>query len=255
MWKLLIVFLSFACATTHIGLAWWYFVKTTEEFGGSSSYLTQFETSQPLFYVVAGSLVFLGDTVMADLVASWRCYVLLEKRLLFIIPLVLATIAGGILNLMALSARIDNVKNPTRFRISKRFIAFSTPYLSLSLGATLYNSLLISLRLLTLTNNGLKSTKLYKITKKQGVIIVESLLIYSIPYIIIVAYLTQGSFFYVYAQNVLPHAAGLASTLVILRTTMLDENLPDAPLAGNIYHDTAEVEAVRDFSLEKKHSL
>ncbi|KAJ7604688.1 hypothetical protein DFH06DRAFT_274960 [Mycena polygramma] len=205
----------YALSTIHVACRWIVvknaFIDHAETPSSTSIYLLQ----SPLWLTVLGATVFSVNTLLADCVLIWRCWVVWNHDWRIVLLPLLCTVAGAGLGFRSIAEQAAYVMNPNLDRDS--FIDFATPYFALSLATTALATIFIIVRILTVTAPATRMSRGYG---RVIEIVVESALLYSTTLIIFLPFLVRASNDDGYPQGVLAQMTGMAPTFIVARVSL-----------------------------------
>ncbi|KAJ7264085.1 hypothetical protein B0H12DRAFT_1102804 [Mycena haematopus] len=221
LWSTLVV-ISYFCATVHSSVTWETFVEPFHDHGASADVVTALlhpDLGLRIFGLVTSAVSF----VLADIIMIWRCWIIWGRSWVVVVLPTLAAVAGIVCAGLGLAGQISVlvIQDPDPSEGLAPLIRFSTPFLSLSLAATLYTTGFIAWRILGVQrfskNNGIERTGPGADLSVALEIMVESSALYSASLFIFVVLLSIKSENETYMQNIHAQIAGIAPTLLILR--------------------------------------
>ncbi|KAJ6489756.1 hypothetical protein C8R45DRAFT_929073 [Mycena sanguinolenta] len=221
LWSTIVALLYF-CATVHSSTTWEIFVEPIQEHGASPDVITALlhpNVGLDIFGLVTSAVSF----VLADIIMIWRCWIVWGRSWLVVVLPILAAVGGVVCAGLGLAGQISVmvIEDPTASQGLAPLIRFSTPFLSLSLAATLYTTGLIAWRILGVQRyakkNGIERSGPGSDLSTALEIMVESSSLYAASLFIFIVLLAMKSENQTYMQNIHAQIAGIAPTLLILR--------------------------------------
>ncbi|KAJ7643222.1 hypothetical protein B0H17DRAFT_1104685 [Mycena rosella] len=201
-------------STIHVATRWLLITKAFIDHGDTSTTATLALLQPPLWLAVLGAVVFSVNTLIADCVLIWRCWVIWSRNWIIILLPAMCTVAGGALGFRSIAEQAAYVLNPKLDRAA--FVDFATPYFALSLVTTSLATILIVFRIMTMSEPATRKSKGYG---KLIEIIVESAALYSVALIVFLPFLVQKSNDDAYPQAVLAQMTGIGPTLIVARVS------------------------------------
>ncbi|KAJ7239677.1 hypothetical protein C8J57DRAFT_1564742 [Mycena rebaudengoi] len=144
----------------------------------------------PLGLSVAGATVFTTNTLIADCVLIWRCWVVWNRNWKIIVLPLICTCVGAGLGYKSIEEQAAYIINPNLDR--NRYVDYGTPYFFLSLVTTSLATILIVFRIITMTDPAGRKARGYT---RAIEIMVESAVLYSISLIVFLPLLVQKASF------------------------------------------------------------
>ncbi|KAF8974305.1 hypothetical protein BDZ97DRAFT_1911505 [Flammula alnicola] len=222
IWKTTIITATFTFSSIHCGVTWWFAANQFDVSGGTPNFMTSFVEEQPVWFVALGSFAFMCNILIADSVAAWRCWILSDKRWIWVAFPILCIISSLATAIAALTFHTTiQLHPPPGAELLPKEDTFKTlfvVYISLSLAATLYSTSVIVGRM-AITYRAVSGVHSSINFPHVVHAITESALIYATMHIITLALLEQASIPFTYAQNIMAQLTGIAPTLLIIRTS------------------------------------
>ncbi|KAK0488301.1 hypothetical protein EDD18DRAFT_1420172 [Armillaria luteobubalina] len=176
---------------------------------GQSFWTEYLETSDP------GTMMTLGEgimaaicTILADSTIIWRCWIVWGQRWLIILPPVLLLISATVLKMLA---------TYELYVASDDYIRYFTPYSSCVLATTLWCTLLIIYRIVTVARAGSRAGGGLRAYRHVLEVLVESSALYSISLILCTAFFARNTDSIIYFDALAGIARGIAPTLIVGR--------------------------------------
>ncbi|KAF8149208.1 hypothetical protein K438DRAFT_1625204, partial [Mycena galopus ATCC 62051] len=144
----------------------------------------------------------------------WRCWTIWDRNWWIVAIPLGCTIAGAGLGFKTIQQEAAFLLNTT-LDLGK-FVDYETPYFALSLVTTCIATVLIIIRIITLSDETTRKSRGYS---RVIEILVESALLYSVPMAIFLPLLVRDGPNAGYAQAVVQGVTGLAPTLIVARVT------------------------------------
>ncbi|KAF7372818.1 hypothetical protein MSAN_00487800 [Mycena sanguinolenta] len=214
--------MMYTLSTIHVASVW-ILVKTGFINNGNTPLSTSLYLLQPpLWLTVLAATVFTVNTVIADFIVIWRCWIVWNRDWKVVVLPVMCTISGAALGSRSIAEQAAYVLNPNLDRSS--FVDFSTPYFALSLVTTCLSTILVIWRIISITESSTRTSKGYG---RVIEVVVESAILYSVSLVVFLPFLVKGSTNDGYPQAVL----GIAPTLIVARVS-LGIARPDATWAA-----------------------
>ncbi|KAF7345685.1 hypothetical protein MVEN_01588300 [Mycena venus] len=215
-----IMVLLYSCATIHSAFGWQVLALAFQNHGASPDLLnalTHPNLKLKILALVASFLSFL----LADMIMVWRCWIVWGRSLVVVIIPILAAVAGTVCASLGLAGQIAvaSIQNSTSAIRLAPLVRFSTPFLSLSLGMTLYTTGLIAWRILRVQRYVTKQ-RTHQFSPDSVLvleILTESSALYAASLFVFVVLLAMKSPNQNYIQNIHVQIAGIAPTLLIFR--------------------------------------
>ncbi|KAJ7118120.1 hypothetical protein C8R44DRAFT_549363, partial [Mycena epipterygia] len=198
-------------STVHAASRWVLVKNAFIDHGDTAESTLTYLLVNPLWLVVVPGVMFPANTLVADCVLIWRCWVVWNRNWKIVIIPTLCAISGAVLGFLTIATEAQFILHPDLNR--ETFADFATPYFILSLVTTLIATLLIILRILTMTDGRARGYG------RVIEIIVESAGLYCAVLIIFIPFLIRASANDGYPQAVLAQVTGLAPTLIIARVS------------------------------------
>ncbi|KAK0455352.1 uncharacterized protein EV420DRAFT_596244 [Desarmillaria tabescens] len=198
-------------ATSHLAVRW-NFVR-----GGFIKHGETEETVYGYFFdapkwMLLSTAAFMANTLIADCIMIWRCWIICGRRWMFVIVPMLCTIVGTIF--AGFSIYQQTASPPPGSAWSAAQIDWTLPYFSMSLVVTLLCTLIIIYRIIMIKPSIEKGTRRLWIE-----VIVESASLYAIALIILLAFYTTGNVDANYPIVIATMITGLAPTLIVARVS------------------------------------
>ncbi|KAJ7853914.1 hypothetical protein B0H13DRAFT_2358726 [Mycena leptocephala] len=218
--------LMYILSTIHVACRW-VLVKGAFVNDAESPTSTTLHLLQPPFWLtVLAPVVFTLNTLIADCVLVWRCWIVWNRNWKIVILPLASTLAGAALGFRSTAEQAAYVLNPNLD--INAYIDFATPYFALTLATTSLATLLIIFRIFTMTDSATRKSRGYA---RVIEVVVESALLYSISLIVYLPFLVTDSYNNGYPHAVLAQITGLAPTLIVARATF-GLARPDATWGG-----------------------
>ncbi|KAJ7629081.1 hypothetical protein FB45DRAFT_919950, partial [Roridomyces roridus] len=167
----------------------------------------------PLWLAVMGTVAFVLNTLIADLVLIWRCWTLWDHNWMVVTLPILCTLTGAALGCKYIQDDILLFINPN----GNYGTSLATSYMSLSLVTTSLSTILIIYRILMMTARSTRHARGYT---RVIEVMVESALLYSVALIVYLPYFTNlNTANDVYPNGVVAQMTGIAPTLIVARVT------------------------------------
>ncbi|KAF9485686.1 hypothetical protein BDN70DRAFT_538302 [Pholiota conissans] len=219
-----LVLLMYTSATVHCSMNWNHFanaIAANENPGMGPGFAFSLAHVSAVIEISGSSLLAL-NIFIADWLFIWRCWMVWQRRWIFVVIPIASTITGIVMAALALHLE-DLLLHNTDLSVdviqteSQKFMSFSNVFFSLSIGTSLTTTLLITLRI-ALVQRRLRKAGL-KITSYSALIeiLVESAAMYSVTLLLFVILQSTKNEALFYPQNIHAQVAGLAPTLIILR--------------------------------------
>jgi len=201
-------------STMHI-ICRWILIRNAFIYNGDTPLTTSLYLLQPpLWLTVLAAVVFAANTLVADCVLIWRCWIIWNRNWWIVGLPICCTLVGAGLGFKSIQEQAAYVLNPNLDR--NKFVDFATPYFALSLVTTCLSTLLIIFRIITMTEPTTRRSHGYT---RVIEIIVESALLYSIAMAVLLPLLVTDSMNDTYAHAVVGQITGIAPTLIVARVT------------------------------------
>ncbi|KAJ7257773.1 hypothetical protein C8J57DRAFT_1516653 [Mycena rebaudengoi] len=170
----------------------------------------------PIWLNILSGFVLPANSLVADCIMTWRCWVIWDRKFKIVILPILCTIAGTALGFLTVSLQANIILNPNSRSSnpssdSTEFLAFSAPYFILSLITTVLCTGLIILRISTVSSGGVN------VHGRVFEILVESAALYCVVLIALLPFLINEGFTAAYPQAILVQITGIAPTLIVAR--------------------------------------
>ncbi|KAJ7087065.1 hypothetical protein C8R44DRAFT_893236 [Mycena epipterygia] len=198
-------------STVHAASRWVLVKNAFIDHGDTPESTLTYLLINPLWLVVVPGVMFPANTLVADCVLIWRCWVVWNRNWKIVIIPILCTISGAVLGFLTIATEAQFILHPNRNR--EMFADFATPYFILSLVTTLTATLLIVFRILTMTEGRARGYG------RVIEIVVESAALYCIVLIIFLPFLIRGSDNDGYPQAILVQMTGIGPTLIVARVS------------------------------------
>ncbi|KAK0493378.1 hypothetical protein EDD18DRAFT_1179860 [Armillaria luteobubalina] len=227
-----LVIVMYLVTTSHMAVRWT-FVR-----GGFIRHGETEETVYNYFFyaprwMLLSTVAFMANTIIADCIMIWRCWVISGRRWAFIIIPGLCTIVGTVF--AGFSLYQETATPPPGSAWSAAQIDWMLPYFSMSLTVTLYCTLVIIYRI-TATKASIETG----IRRLWIEVIVESAALYAVAFIIMLAFYARGDTHANYPIVVTTMITALAPTLIIARVssggTRPESSWHKSPLAIFAYY-------------------
>ncbi|KAF8956700.1 hypothetical protein BDZ97DRAFT_153863 [Flammula alnicola] len=162
---------------------------------------------------MTGSIAFAANTLIADCLFIWRCWIIWDRNWKVVLLPILTTLVGTIFSGL-------NLANEGAL-LSQNFIDTGTPYLGLSLATTLLVTIFITFRIYQVSSELHKQGGgRFSLYTSATEIIVESALLYSVSLLVLMVLIVRMNSNYIYVQNIVAQTTGLAPTLILARISL-----------------------------------
>ncbi|KAJ6473930.1 hypothetical protein DFH09DRAFT_468348 [Mycena vulgaris] len=208
------IVLMYTLSTVHVACRWLLIKNAFVDHADTPESTAVYLVEPPLWLTVFSAVVLTVNTLAADCVLIWRCWTIWNRNLLIVLLPIICTLVGAALGFRSIAEQAAYVMNPNLDRNS--FIDFATPYFSLSLATTCLATILIILRIITMTEPSTRRAMGYGRVVEM---VVESAMLYSVTLIIFLPLLVTESSNDGYAQAVVAQMTGIAPTLIVARVT------------------------------------
>ncbi|KAJ7238713.1 hypothetical protein C8J57DRAFT_1727601 [Mycena rebaudengoi] len=199
----------------------------------------------PLGLSIAGATVSTTNTLIADCVLIWRCWVVWNRNWKIIVLPLICTCVGAGLGYKSIHEQAAYIINPNLDR--NKYVDYGTPYFALSLVTTSLATIFIVFRIITMTDPAARKARGYT---RAIEIMVESAALYSISLIVFLPFLVQkASFDSGYPQAFITQLTGICPTLIVARVSF-GHARPDETWRGR----RASVEFASSFPLRTTHA-
>ncbi|KAJ7256395.1 hypothetical protein C8J57DRAFT_564202 [Mycena rebaudengoi] len=168
----------------------------------------------PLSLELGGAIVFSTNILISDCVLIWRCWTVWNYNWRIVVLPIICTLVGTALGFRSIADQAAYILNP-ELDIDM-FVDFATPYFILSLVTTLLATLLIVVRILTMSEHNTRRERGYG---RVIEIVVESALLYSVTLIIFLPFLIRGADEQGIVQSFIAQMTGIAPTLIVARVS------------------------------------
>ncbi|KAJ7062764.1 hypothetical protein C8F01DRAFT_1251575 [Mycena amicta] len=223
LWMALVVGL-YVLATLHGSLEWFVTMQPLQTYGGSPQVIAALKTPPHRLQIkIVGLLASAFLYIITDVIMIWRCWIVWGRSRLVPVPAILAQIAGIVCAGLGLAGQISLLlmQHPLPGEGLGPLVRFSTPFLSLSLGVTIYTTGMISWRIVRVQRNsamsGVEREGPGSDLSKALEILVESSALYAASIFVFVVLLALKSEKQSYSQDIHTQIAGIAPTLLIIR--------------------------------------
>ncbi|KAF8904245.1 hypothetical protein CPB85DRAFT_979633 [Mucidula mucida] len=190
IWMLTIMHLL---ATAHLA-ARWNFVREAFIVHGATAESTYDYLSTSPRWMLTSSVAFSSNTLIADCILIWRCWIIWGTRWVVVAFPMFCTVVGTIFAIFSIYQQATTP--PPGSAWSEAQIDWGVPYFSMSLTVTVLCTILIIYRVVTVRGdtNSLGVTTAYRVVSYNAVIeiVVESAALYSISLCIWMAYYVKG---------------------------------------------------------------
>ncbi|KAJ7107560.1 hypothetical protein C8R44DRAFT_322176 [Mycena epipterygia] len=201
-------------STVHVACRWLLIRNAFIDHADTPTSTLIYLTQSPLWLTVLAAVVFTTNTLISDFVLIWRCWTVWNRNWKVVLLPIVCTLVGTGLGFRSIAEQAAYVINPNLDR--NAFIDFATPYFILSLVTTSLATVLIILRILTMTEQTTRKSRGYG---RVIEIVVESAILYSVSLIIFLPFLIRASYDDGYAQGVVAQLTGMAPTLIVARVS------------------------------------
>ncbi|KAJ7493791.1 hypothetical protein FB451DRAFT_1491196 [Mycena latifolia] len=198
-------------STVHAASRWVMIKNAFIDNGDTPEQTLVYLFENPVWLVVLAGVPFVANTLVADTVLIWRCWTVWNRNFKIIIVPLLLTIAGAVLGFLSVATEVRFILHPEFDR--DQFADYATPWSIMSLTTTLSATLLIILRIATMTEGRLRGyTRVIEI-------VVESAALYCVVLIVYLPFLVRGLATDGYPEAILVQVTGMAPTLIIARVS------------------------------------
>ncbi|KAJ6575770.1 hypothetical protein DFH09DRAFT_1455262 [Mycena vulgaris] len=198
-------------STVHAASRWVQIKNAFIDHGDTPESTLLYLLRNPLWLVILPGVAFPANTLVADCILIWRCWIVWNRNFKVIIVPILCTIAGAALGFLTVATEVKQILNPDLD--SNSFTNFATPWFIMSLVTTLIATFFIILRIVTMTEGNLRGYG------RVIEIVVESAALYCVVLIIFLPFLALGLTEDGYPEAVLVQVTGIAPTLIIARVS------------------------------------
>ncbi|SJL11346.1 uncharacterized protein ARMOST_14749 [Armillaria ostoyae] len=195
-----LITIGFAAEWSHTSSA---FIDNGQNFWTVFLRLTDAVQTASLEVSIAASM----STVLTDLYMIWCCWMVWGRRWLVVLLPILSQISATASKIIQLSHYYSNTSNEL----------FLTLYITFVLATTLWCTLLIIYRILTVAGVKRGAGGRLRVYRRSIEVLVESSALYSISLIVYLALLTKEDFGLYYFDVIAAFAKGVAPTLIIGR--------------------------------------
>ncbi|KAJ7445651.1 hypothetical protein FB451DRAFT_1292718 [Mycena latifolia] len=211
---LLALVAMYTLATIHAACRWLLVKNAFIDHGDTSTTTLLYLIQPPLWLAVLPAISLTTNTLISDCVLIWRCWTVWNRNWFIVILPICCTLAGAGLGYRSIAEQAAYIINPKLDR--NAFVDFATPYFSLSLVTTCLATILITFRIISMTEPAARKARGYgRIIE----IVVESAILYSVSLIVFLPFLVKGSFDDGYPQAVVAQMTGIAPTLIVARVS------------------------------------
>ncbi|KAK0184747.1 hypothetical protein F5146DRAFT_1144863 [Armillaria mellea] len=176
---------------------------------GQSFWTKYLEASSHTMMITVGEGVMAAIcTTLADSTIIWRCWIVWGRRWLSILPPVLLLISATVLKMLA---------SYELYVASNEYIRYFTPYSSCVLATTLWCTLLIIYRIVTVARAGGEAGFGLRAYRHVLEVLIESSALYSISLILCTAFFARNVDSIIYFDALAGVTRGIAPTLIIGR--------------------------------------
>ncbi|KAK0463407.1 hypothetical protein IW261DRAFT_1613648 [Armillaria novae-zelandiae] len=206
-----LVIVMYLITTSHLAVRWTFVRGGFIRHGETEETVYNYFFDAPKWMLLS-TAAFMANTIIADCIMIWRCWVISGRRWAFIIIPGLCTIVGTIF--AGFSFYQETATPPPGSAWSASQIDWMLPYFSLSLTVTLYCTLVIIYRI-TVTKPSIEMG-----TRRLWIeVIVESAALYAVALIIMLAFYARGDVHANYPIVVTTMITALAPTLIVARVS------------------------------------
>ncbi|KAJ7256434.1 hypothetical protein C8J57DRAFT_1075046, partial [Mycena rebaudengoi] len=185
----------------------------------------------PLSLELGGAIVFSTNILISDCVLIWRCWTVWNYNWRIVVLPIICTLVGtgNYIHLIhstaaaqrSLALGFRSIADQAAYILNPEldidmFVDFATPYFILSLVTTLLATLLIVVRILTMSEHNTRRERGYG---RVIEIVVESALLYSVTLIIFLPFLIRGADEQGIVQSFIAQMTGIAPTLIVARVS------------------------------------
>ncbi|KAJ7141704.1 hypothetical protein C8R43DRAFT_1071603 [Mycena crocata] len=199
-------------SSLHMASRWVMIKNAFVDNGDSPEATLEYLLENPLWLVILPGVVFPANTLVADCVLIWRCWIVWNRNFKIVIIPIVSTIAGAILGFLSVASEVHFILHPDIDRNS--FADFATPWFGLSLATTLTATLLIIFRIITMSEG--RGRGYGRVIE----IVVESAALYCVILIIFLPFLVRGLTVAGYPEAILVQVTGMAPTLIVARVSL-----------------------------------
>ncbi|KAJ7622397.1 hypothetical protein FB45DRAFT_1006329 [Roridomyces roridus] len=210
-----VLVMMYMLATMHMICRW---IVTRNAFinnGATAVTISVYLLQPPLWLAVLPAVVLTVNTLLADFVLIWRYWIIWNQNWVVVALPIMCTLSGAALGFKSIQEQAAYIINPNLDHDA--FVDFATPYFSLSLATTCLATLLIVVRIITMSDGNTRKARGYT---RVIEIVVESALLYSVAMAIFLAWLVStADFSDGYAEAVVTQITGIAPTLIVARVS------------------------------------
>ncbi|KAJ6612622.1 hypothetical protein B0H10DRAFT_2222970 [Mycena sp. CBHHK59/15] len=204
----------YTLSTVHVACRWVLVKEAFIDHADTPTSTLIYLVQSPLWLTVLAAVTLTVNTLVADCVLIWRCWIVWNQDWKIVLLPLLCTLAGAGLGFRSVAEQAAYVINPNLDRNS--FVDFATPYFALSLVTTALATILIITRIVTLTESATRKSRGYGCVIE---VVVESALLYSVTLIVFLPFLVRASDNDGYPQAILAQMTGMAPTLIVARVS------------------------------------
>ncbi|KAK0229255.1 hypothetical protein EDD85DRAFT_140939 [Armillaria nabsnona] len=206
-----LVIVMYLITTSHLAVRWTFVRGGFIKHGETEETVYNYFFDAPKWMLLS-TAAFMANTLIADCIMIWRCWIIAGRRWVFIIIPGLCTIVGTIF--AGFSFYQETATPPPGSAWSAAQIDWMLPYFSMSLTVTLYCTLVIIYRITVIKASIETGTRRLWIEA-----IVESAALYAVALIIMLAFYARGDTHANYPIVVTTMITALAPTLIVARVS------------------------------------
>lgn len=186
--------------------------------------ITQYLSTTSVPRRVGGAVIFSTNTLVADCMFIWRCWMVWGRDWRVVVAPILFTIVG---TAFAIFGAVVQGLQTTLVNPSAKLVSSGIPYFSFSLATVVVSTVLITFRILSMakftalaTDASSKGARIDKLYTRAVEIVIESASLYTITLMIYLVIFARSDIRYLYLQNILAQVSGLAPCLIVLRVSL-----------------------------------
>ncbi|KAJ7643126.1 hypothetical protein DFH06DRAFT_1427065 [Mycena polygramma] len=194
---LLALIAMYTLSTVHLACKWVLIKHAFIDHGDSPTSTVIHLVQSPLWLTVLPAVTLTTNTLVADCVLIWRCWIVWDQDWKVVLVPLLCTFVGAGLGF--------------------RSVAYQAALLFIVLGHNRWATILIIIRIVIVTDSTTRKSRGYG---RVVEVLVESALLYSVTLAVFLPFLVRASVNDGYPQAVLVQMTGIAPTLIVARVSL-----------------------------------
>ncbi|KAJ7643134.1 hypothetical protein DFH06DRAFT_1427081 [Mycena polygramma] len=206
---LLALIAMYTLSTVHLACKWVLIKHAFIDHGDSPTSTVIHLVQSPLWLTVLPAVTLTTNTLVADCVLIWRCWIVWDQDWKVVLVPLLCTFVGAGLGFRSVAYQAAYITNPNGVEHSS--------LLFIVLGHNRWATILIIIRIVIVTDSTTRKSRGYG---RVVEVLVESALLYSVTLAVFLPFLVRASVNDGYPQAVLVQMTGIAPTLIVARVSL-----------------------------------